>query len=133
MRQDPRRPPEVDRGRIEVARSKAGADMRTLLGILSLLTLLLAPAGVARTHGPADALVGVGTQDHGHGHDLVPAATPSGQAHDAGDHEHQIQAILTRAGGIAAGPHSLPAPSAATEAPGHVPDGPRRPPRIGSA
>ena len=107
--------------------------MRTLLGILSLLALLLAPAGVARTHGPADALVGAGVQDHGHGHDLTLAAPPSGQAHDAGDHEHQTQAILTHAGGIAPGPRARPALSAATGAPGHVPKGARRPPRIGSA
>lgn len=107
--------------------------MRTLLGILSLLALLLAPAGVARMHGPADALVGAGVHDHGHGHDLGLAATPAGQAHDAGDHEHQTQAILTHAGGIAPGLRALPALSAGDGAPGHVPMGPRRPPRIGSA
>lgn len=98
------------------------------LSALLALALLLAPAVVAATHGPGATLEAAATlaQDlaHGHSHDMGESGS-----HDAADHEHPMQAVLTGGALLAVArrrPSSRPEPQLGR---GRAREGPRRPPR----
>jgi hypothetical protein len=72
--------------------------LRRAAALAVLCALILAPVIIAATHGPG--LPGDGTLTtehllHGHSHD-EPEPGQSGLAHDATDHEHQTQMVLTQ-------------------------------------
>jgi hypothetical protein len=69
---------------------------RTII-LFGLLAMLLAPFGVIKTHGPAEIVAAAAHADHGHRLDPgMAASTPVEYQHNAADHEHQLQAVLTR-------------------------------------
>jgi hypothetical protein len=60
--------------------------------------LIFAPVIIAATHGPGLPVDGALSAEHlmhGHSHD-EPEPGQSGVAHDATDHEHQTQLVLTQ-------------------------------------
>lgn len=106
--------------------------LRRAAALAVLCALILAPVIIAATHGPG--LPGDGTLTaehllHGHSHD-EPEPGQSGVAHDATDHEHQTQVVLTQNSdsifefsGLRLGMSDVSA--------GSLPwSGPRRPPKV---
>lgn len=72
--------------------------VRRALAFAVMFALILAPVIIAATHGPGlptNSALSAENILHGHSHD-VPKPGQSGIAHDATDHEHQTQLILTQ-------------------------------------
>ncbi|MFN4156662.1 MAG: hypothetical protein ACK4HF_18625 [Paracoccaceae bacterium] len=71
--------------------------MRRASAFAVVCALILAPVIIAVTHGPGVMTDGAMSAEHllhGHSHD-APEPGQSGLAHDATDHEHQTQVVLT--------------------------------------
>ena len=72
--------------------------LRRAAALAVICALLLAPVIIAATHGPGlptDGALAAEHLLHGHSHD-EPEPGQSGVAHDATDHEHQTQVVLTQ-------------------------------------
>ena len=71
---------------------------RGAFALLMLCALLLAPMVIAMTHGPGpsiDSAQAVGHLIHGHSH-YEPDLGQFGGGHDATDHEHPTQIVLSQ-------------------------------------
>jgi hypothetical protein len=72
--------------------------MRRASAFAVICALIFAPVIIAATHGPGLPVDGALSAEHvmhGHSHD-EPEPGQSGVAHDATDHEHQTQVVLTQ-------------------------------------
>lgn len=93
--------------------------------VVVLLSFILSPVILMRSHGAAHWIEAVGVVAHGHGH--AEGGVHGG--HDVTDHDHQFQALAL------ADANALPRPPAVlvrlsdSRLAGLVRDGPRRPPR----
>lgn len=97
-----------------------------LMTMVTVLALALAPAIVKATHGLAGAAQAAEVAAHGHSHD--GGGTPW-QGHDATDHEHQQNAVLSDRTQMHDGPAGRLRVLTAFAADGWPDDRPRRPPR----
>lgn len=101
--------------------------MARLMTMVTVLALALAPAIIVATHGPAAMAEPAEFAAHGHSHD---SDGDPWQSHDAMDHEHQHNAVLTGR----AEAHDVPAERLhvlnARVADGRAEDRPKRPPRV---
>ncbi|MDO8984427.1 hypothetical protein [Cypionkella sp.] len=72
--------------------------MRRVFAMLTLCAFIVAPMIIAATHGPglpSDSVQAAEPLQHGHSHP-EPEPGQTGVGHDATDHEHPTQVVLTQ-------------------------------------
>lgn len=109
--------------------------LRRAAALAVICALILAPVIIAATHGPglpADGALAAEHMLHGHSHD-EPEPGRSGVAHDATDHEHQTQVVLTQGSGSVFQFSGLRLGMSDVSAGSLSSSGPRRPPKATSA
>ena len=101
--------------------------MARLMTVLVVLALVLAPAIIVATHGPAAMAAAEEIAAHGHSHGDEGEVF---QGHDATDHDHQSVAILTGKQDSDDAYRGQTRVLITVAADGRAEDLPRRPPRV---
>lgn len=101
--------------------------MARLMTMLLVLALVLAPAIIITTHGPAAMAAAEETAAHGHSHGDEGGLF---QDHDATDHDHQNVAVLTGKQDSDDAYRGQTRVLITVAADGRAEDLPRRPPRV---
>jgi len=95
---------------------------------IGLVAWLVAPLGVAASHGAAQIIASLTNDDHTVG--AAPhAEAPAPVLHDATDHDHPLLAILADRQASLRLPMPLPLPRVGQPVMARTPERPRRPPR----